>query len=86
MILMEIIAPRGSMKLENFPTIEEFRESKFAPLFYKGIRWEKLLGDKKLDLYSKARKRFINRQCRGIKFFVRQHRYQGKNGHNRKAV
>ena len=79
MDVMEIKAPQGSMRLETFPTFEDF-----TPLLRIEYDWGKMNSEQKEDYYFKQRKRIIRQQCQCIRAFMRQHRKQ--NGHNRKAI
>lgn len=85
MQVMEIIAPRGSMRLESFPTLEKFYSSEVAKSLSCRMsfeNWEKLDDAVKMDKYSKIRKRFVSQQGQGIKAFMKQQRYQGENRHH----
>ena len=83
MNVMEIIAPRGSIRLVAFPTFEEYIRDYPPPLINRPFR-RRMNEEEKVDYYSKKRKKFIRQQCKAIKAFMREHK--GRNGHNRKAV
>ena len=69
MNVMEIIAPRGSMRLVAFSTFGEFR-----PDYHIEYQWYHMTEAQRFDYYSKKRQRFIGQQCHCIKAFMKQHR------------
>ncbi len=71
--VMEITAPRGSIRLVSFMPFEEFRPSPFDSVI-KWRNWRGMSDEGKIDLYSKKRKKFIIKQCKAIKAFMRQHK------------
>ena len=75
--VMEITAPRGSIRLVAFPTFEEFE-----PNYHFEYQWHKLTEAQKLDHYSKKRYKAYRQQCQGVKAFMRQHRNGSKTRHN----
>ena len=81
--VMEITAPRGSIRLVAFPTFEEFPQHYPFPLINRPYRRRMTEGEK-LDYYSKKRHKAYRQQCQGVRAFMRQHK--GRNGHNREAV
>lgn len=78
MPVMEIIAPRGSIRLEDFPAFEDFE-----PPYRMAYDWRKMTVEQKEDCYYKQKKRCLQHQCQGIKAFMRQHRNGRRNGKNK---
>lgn len=74
MNVMEIIAPFGNMRLEDFPAFEDYK-----PLYHL-YQWGRMTEKEQFDRYFKHRKRTIGQQCHCIKAFMKQHR--SHNGHN----
>ena len=66
MNVMEIIAPFGSMRLENFPAFEDYK-----PPYRLEYYWKRISEKQQFDLYSKREKRIIGRQCQCIKAFMK---------------
>ncbi len=77
--VMEIMAPRGSMRLEAFPTFEEYK-----PNYHSECVWRHFTNKQKLERYSEHRNRCLIQQAQCVKAFMKQHKR--RNGHNREAV
>lgn len=80
MQVMEIVAPRGSIRLVAFPTFENYK-----PNYQNEYKWRFLSDKEKLERYSKHRHRHLVQQAHGVRAFMKQHKVR-RNGHNRKAV
>lgn len=88
-VVMEIIAPHGSCRIEAFPSVEEFYDSEFCRQRRSWItreRWLRMRVVDRYNVYFKAQKKIAAQHSQGIKAFMKQHRRWGKNGHKRKAV
>lgn len=82
-VVMEITAPHGSCRIEEFPTIEDFYNSELGKGMNRRMSeegWNKLSGAERYRYYFGAAKRIDSQHRQGIKAFMRQHKKRGKNG------
>ena len=81
MDVMEIKAPRGSMRLKAFPPFEGYK-----PNYHYDYLWNRLSDKEKLERYFKNRNRCLRQQAQCIKAFMKQHRIKRRNGHRRQVA
>lgn len=82
-VVMEIEAPHGSCRIEEFPNIEDFYNSELGKNMNRRMSeegWNKLGVAERYRYYFGAKKRILSQHAQGIRAFMRQHKKRGKNG------